>query len=370
MLLARTLNAILLIALCQPVALGGEAVSIVTQAAARQPQLAIDATGGVHLVFGAESSLFYCRSTDGAKSFSQPVEVAHAKALSLGMRRGPRIAVAKDTVVVTAIAGEVGKGRDGDVLSWRSGDGGRTWQGPVRVNDVTASAREGLHAMAAAADGTLFCTWLDLRNNKSELFSSRSTDGGATWTANELVYRSPSGSVCECCHPSAAFDPQGRLYVMWRNSLEGARDMYVLASEDGGKTFGEAQKLGQGTWPLKACPMDGGMIAVGGKEPATVWRRDRQVYLASMTEPERLLGTGEQPWIAATKQGTSVVWLAKRPGDLLFVRPGKNQPTKLAGDARDPVLATRPDGQSPVVAAWETTQGGKSVILVQALATN
>ncbi len=182
-----------------------------------------------------------------------------------------------------------------------------------RVNDVAASAREGLHAMAAAPKGAVFCVWLDLRNDKTELFAARSGDGGATWSANQFVYRSPSGSICECCHPSAAFDEQGKLYLMWRNSLDGTRDMYVLVSDDGGETFGAAQKLGQGTWPLKACPMDGGMIAAGASGPATVWRRDRQVFVAAPNERERLLGSGEQPWIAMTKQGASVVWLAKRP---------------------------------------------------------
>ena len=48
---------------------------------------------------------------------------------------------------------------------------------------------------------------------------------------------------------------------MWRNSLDGARDMFVSESRDGGRTFSNARKLGSGTWPLKACPMDGGHLA-------------------------------------------------------------------------------------------------------------
>ena len=45
-------------------------------------------------------------------------------------------------VVVTAVGGQVGHGRDEDLLAWRSADGGRTWQGPVTINRVRASARE------------------------------------------------------------------------------------------------------------------------------------------------------------------------------------------------------------------------------------
>ena len=57
-------------------------------------------------------------------------------------------------------------------------------------------------------------------------------------------------------------DAQGRVAVMWRNWLNGSRDMFAALSSDGGKTFATAQKLGSGTWKLNGCPMDGGSIAV------------------------------------------------------------------------------------------------------------
>ena len=87
--------------------------------------------------------------------------------------------------MVTAIGGQVGKGRDGDVVAWRSMDDGKTWQGPVRVNDAADSAREGLHAMASGADGSIWCVWLDLRDKKSEIYATVSKDDGATWAANQ-----------------------------------------------------------------------------------------------------------------------------------------------------------------------------------------
>jgi hypothetical protein len=351
-------------------ALGAEPVAVATVPAGmgRQPQLAIGGDGAVHLVFGNENSIFYCGSTDAATTFSQPVEVARCKALSLGMRRGPRIAAGHRALVVSAIAGDVGKGRDGDLLAWRSSDGGRSWQGPVRVNEVSGSAREGLHAMAVSSGGDLYCAWLDLRNGKTEIFGARSSDDGATWTTNRRIYRSPSGSVCECCHPSVAFDPSGRLYVMWRNSVDGARDMYVAISTDGGMTFGSAQKLGWGTWPLEACPMDGGMIAPLASGLASVWRRERQIYLATQGQPEQRVGSGEQPWAAATPRGAVLAWLEKRPGNLLVLPPGGKPPRKIAENARDPVIAARSDTPGPVVIAWEGLRDGHPAVWVQTLA--
>jgi hypothetical protein len=335
----------------------------------QQPQLAVDAKGIIHAVFGIHDTVHYCRSNDGGKSFSKSVELPRVNAMSLGMRRGPRIAVVGDALCVTAIGGKQGKGRDGDVLALRSNDGGQTWSGPVQVNDAADSAREGLHAMAAGGEGTICSVWLDLRNRKTEVMASTSSDGGRTWSKNVLVYQSPDGSVCECCHPSVTFDDKGRILVMWRNSLDGARDMYVASSDDGGKSFGKAAKLGRGTWPLDRCPMDGGSIAVSPSgDVASVWRRDKSVYLlAAGSNEERLLGVGEQPSITATTHGNFVVWLSKRGERALLLRPESPSLVELARHAADPVIASGPT--SLVVAAWEKRDGQNYAIQCQVVAT-
>ena len=275
----------------------------------KEPQVA--ASGArVFVACGNGDALFVLRSTDGGSSFSQPVALPTAGKLALGMRRGPRIALAGKTVVVSAIYGAKGGGADGELVSWRSTDDGQTWKGPSRVSDVPGAAREGLHAMTASSTGRLACAWLDLRGKGTEVWLSTSDDGGANWSKNALVYRSPSGTVCECCHPSVAFGKDGRVHVMFRNWLGGSRDMYLATSGDGGKTFDAAEKLGAGTWPLNACPMDGGALAVradGAVE--TVWRRGNKVFLCAPRKIERELGDGTQPWIASDGRTSRAVWL-------------------------------------------------------------
>lgn len=333
----------------------------------QQPQLAVDSKGVIHAIFGVGDAIRYRQSNDGGRSFSELVTLPSVQDMSLGMRRGPRIAVSGPAVCVTAIGGKQGKGRDGDVLALRSTDGGKTWSEPVQVNDAVDSAREGLHAMAAGPGGELCCVWLDLRNRKTEVMAAVSNDGGARWSTNVLVYKSPDGSVCECCHPSVAYDSMGSIHVMWRNSLGGARDMYAAKSIDGGNTFGSAAKLGIGSWPLKACPMDGGSIALlADGKLASVWRRDKSVYLAfeGHTE-EKLLGAGEQPWIAATRDGPFVVWLTKRGNEAHLISPARSAPLKLSTNAADPVIATGPGGSGPVVAAWESRDGTSHAIQLQ-----
>lgn len=333
----------------------------------QQPQVAVDSDGSIHIVYGIGNLTRYRRSDDGGKSFTKPVDISFDHEMSLGMRRGPRIAVFDKSICVSAIGGNQGKGRDGDVLAMRSVDGGATWIGPVRVNDTPDSAREGLHAMSVGPKGEMCCVWLDLRNGKTEVMASVSSDGGGTWGKNILVYKSPDGSVCECCHPSVAIDSGGRIHAQWRNAVGGARDIYVATSTDGGKTFGQASKLGTGSWPLNACPMDGGAIAVvAGGKLASCWRREKAVFLSLEGErEERRLGVGEQPWIAATDVGPFVVWLKKRGDVAYLLTPGGRSPIEMASHAADPVIAAGPNGRGPVVVAWERRDGENYIVQCQ-----
>ena len=324
----------------------------------KQPQAAVARSGNVHLVYGVTGKIFHCCSTDEGVSFEKPREAFQVSNLSLGMRRGPRVAITDTALVVTVIGGKQGKGRDGDLQAWRSTDEGLTWKGPVNVNEAADSAREGLHGMAAGTDGSVWCVWLDLREKRTEIFASKSADGGATWQSNLRVYRSPDGSVCECCHPSVAVSGE-TIRVMFRNSLRGNRDMYLVTSEDGGKTFSPGEKLGEGTWKLNACPMDGGMLAIGERGKCdTVWRRNGEIFVTGKPGGKELrLGKGEQPWIANSKAGSLIAWTAGREGDLLTYSTGPKQSKKIAEAARDPMVAASTNGDGPVIICWESKLG-------------
>jgi hypothetical protein len=325
---------------------------------ARQPQAFVGEDGTIYVVFGSEHSIHCSRSADRGKTFAAPVRVGELTSLALGKRRGPRIAATAESVVITAAA----HGREGGVVAWRSTDQGRTWHGPVTVNDTGSNtAAEGLHAMAVSPDGAFYCVWLDLRDgNGNNLYGARSDDGGRTWSTNRRVYDSPSQGICPCCHPAVTYDSAGNLHVMWRNELGGDRDMYHAVSRDGGETFSDAGKLGTGSWTIDFCPMDGGCIAATGPdEITTAWRRDKQIFRTTPEETrEQLLGHGEQPWAAGTRDGAYIVWISKRGGDLWLLHPGEARPRKLAPNAVDPVIATPASGTGPVVVVWQT--GGES----------
>ena len=315
----------------------------------RQPQL-VARGDEVGVAYGAGNAIYFAASADGAATFGPPVMVSSQGELSLGMHRGPRVAYTRQGIVISAVVGPQGKGKDGDVMAWRSRDGGKTWSEPVRVNDVPGSAREGLHAMAFGGRDTLFAAWLDLREKGMQIYGAVSRDGGATWSENSLVYRSPSGTVCQCCHPSVAVDRSGVILVMFRNALEGSRDMYLARSANGGKTFEAAEKVGQGTWKVEACPMDGGALTVDEEgRVATIWRREGTVFATRGGDPEKSLGPGRNATTVATKGGVYSAWTE---GTSVRVKTQAAEPETVDEDGAFPALAAVRDGSA--VVAWES----------------
>jgi hypothetical protein len=322
----------------------------------QQPQLA-GSESRTFLTFLRENTIVVRRSTDGGRSFEELPTIRPTGQIAAGMRRGPRVAVTKRAVIVSAIVGAQGRGKDGDVMAYRSTDEGRSWSDPIVINDVPGSAREGLHALAANDGGVVALAWLDLRQPGTRVYAAISRDDGTTWSGDVLAYESPSGSVCECCHPSLLVGPDGRVAVMFRNHVGDSRDMYLGWSNDAGHSgahpsFRPAVKLGEGTWHLAACPMDGGGAVISSGGVTTVWRREDGVFLTPASGPEQRVGTGSQPVAAVSGSELALAWvtsdglLVRRADRTTTLEPG-HFPSILA--SRDYTLvATEHDGSVTV----------------------
>jgi len=309
----------------------------------KQPQITAS-RGLVALTFGAGHAIYFSGSRDGGKTFSDPVKIADEGVISLGRHRGPRVAITGDAIVVSAVYGMKPNGGDGDLLAWRSADGGRTWSSPARVNDRAASAREGLHNIASDGEGLLYAVWLDDRSGGKALYGASSTDGGATWSANMLIHAPNERTICECCHPSVTIGSDGAVYAMFRNWVDGSRDMYLAISRDHGKTFAPPQKLGEGTWPLKGCPMDGGGLFASTAGVTTVWRRNDTIYTDRPGLPEVAIGKGKDAAIA----DDVILWSAP---DGLRMQRGAGPSQILDVEGAYPSLAT---SNGRAIAAWES----------------
>jgi hypothetical protein len=279
--------------------------------------------------------------------------VAQLPKMLLGRHRGPRVALTGGAIIVSAITSE-----PGDLVAWRSVDRGHTWSAPSIVNDQPRAAREGLHAMAADAEGNMAAVWLDDRIGPKgkRLWGAFSHDAGATWSKNVMLYEVPGGTICECCHPSLASAGHGEFVVMWRNALDGSRDLYTMRLRDG-RVTSAAERQGVGTWKLDACPMDGGGLVLYNGRPASAWRREKDVYLAEPGKPEIKLATGQDVALGANNQGLYVVWSVPGAGIDMHL-PGAEKITHVSETGAFPAIVTMADGA--VLVAWEEA-GGISV---------
>ena len=137
---------------------------------------------------------------------------------------------------------------------------------------------------------------------------------------------------------------------MFRNSLDGSRDLFAVTSTDGGWNFGPSMKFGKGTWQIDACPMDGGgLIAAHDGKLISAWRRQKEVFVAPLGGAEELLGTGKDPALAEGSHGVYVIWTS--PTGLQARIPGRSEPVLLDKDGAYGQLVALPDGS--ILAAWE-----------------
>ncbi|MBC7891340.1 MAG: exo-alpha-sialidase [Sphingobacteriaceae bacterium] len=307
------------------------------------PALFADKRGTLHLTFGRSDTIFYAASTDGGLSFTKPVAAGILPDLVAGAKRGPQVAANGQFVVITAV------NQAGNLFAYRLDRPRGTWQAGGALNDVSDVAKEGFQGLAVGGDGTFHAAWLDLRGDRhNKIAGTISTDGGMTWKANRVLYRSPDSTVCECCQVSVAAQGQ-HVYVQFRNFLNGSRDLHLLHSADGGRTYEPAQKLGQGTWKLKACPMDGGRVALTpDAQPLTVWRREGTIYFCKPGQLEQAVAEGRNCTLTATANGPLLAWETR---GTLFVKPSQREAVAV-GEGQLPNLAAT---GSSAVCAWEQT---------------
>lgn len=270
-----------------------------TISAGEQPQVTVDSKGIIRVVFGQKDKVFYTVSTNRGISFSRPVLVANIPKMHLRMSRGPQLATSSNYSVITA------QDEQGTIHWYRLSHASNQWHSMGVINDVKGSAPEGLMGIAADKKDNFYAVWLDTRaGGGNNIFFSILANKAVRWSKNRLVYRSPDKLVCGCCKPNIAVDGR-EVAIMFRNWLNGSRDLYILKSLNGGASFAAAQKLGIDTWKLNGCPMDGGEISIGhAGDIQTTWQRKGEIFYAEPGKPEVLIGKGRNPGIAGAGLNT------------------------------------------------------------------
>ena len=262
----------------------------------QQPQVTIDNLGTIRIIYGNEDKIYCATSIDNGLTFPDIQMIGKVKDMHLGMSRGPQAASSKNYTLVSAID------KKGSIHIFQLNHKTRKWTKQTFANDLVGSAPEGLMSIAADKADNFYAVWLDNREDKNnKIYFAKTNDRGISWTKNKMVYESQDKTVCECCKPSIAVN-QTKVLIMFRNWLNGSRDLYLLQSDNKGTTFNNAVKLGYGTWKLKGCPMDGGGLTVNENGIiSTVWQREGRIFYSKPNEVENQIGTGRNCSINDTK---------------------------------------------------------------------
>jgi hypothetical protein len=140
---------------------------------------------------GAFTETFVASSDDGGHTWSDPVSITEDQPIN-----GPQIIIEADgalTVVYFTYTGDL-------IRAVRSDDGGLTWSEPATVAGTEFAhipgQRTGEDLPSATIDPvtqTMHVVWQDSRRDVADIFHTRSTDGGATWSDPRRVNRGPKG---------------------------------------------------------------------------------------------------------------------------------------------------------------------------------
>ena len=116
------------------------------------------------------------------------------------------------------------------------------WSAPVIINDDGLAARDQVNPDMVVVDGLgIYVVWEDDRNSSGDpdIYLSRSTDDGVTWSTNTQVNDSGLGLNED---PHIAVDTTGTVYVVWLVSV-GTEGVYFAKSTDDGATWTPSRKL-------------------------------------------------------------------------------------------------------------------------------
>jgi hypothetical protein len=194
---------------------------------------------------GVRADIWCQKSTDGGRTWL---------AEDLLIRRGNRYAYYPDVTAdsdgnVYIIYLEADTAGNHGIYCVRSSDGGATWTAPASVDDSLDSTI-GSATIAADSAGNLVCAWNDDRTGSLHIWSSVSTDRGATWSQNVRV---DDDTIDQCYQADVFVQPETNQYLVaaeanrWSGGyVYPCVDLY--RSTDLGQTFQPGVRLDTFNW--------------------------------------------------------------------------------------------------------------------------
>jgi len=235
-----------------------------------QAQILTAPDGGLHLVWttrGNDGIDLFMSSSEG-RSFSGPVRVndvpGSINPITIDEMR-PSVAIGAGGDVAVAWTDDAF-----DIQVAQSGDGGQTFGESIQLNQDEGEALQEFPAIAFDASGILHGVWLDPRiaeeglEEPADLYYARIEDSAIT-EMNLTAFQ--DSTVCGCCLPHLRVEPEGAMTITFRNTTDdGYRDPFRIVGNVDGR-FGAPERVSPPIWQIELCPIAGPI----GVEDMTLW---------------------------------------------------------------------------------------------------
>lgn len=248
------------------------------------PAVDIGGDGDVAIVWvdNRRQNVFFQKLDPGSsRVFDAPVDVSRSGGTFSWL---PKVVLSDDGEAVFVLWQEIvfsGGSHGGEAFFSRSTDGGRTFFEPLNLSGSLAGDGKGRLTekrwhngsldLARGPGGTLYAAWSEY---EGALWLRRSTDGGRRFGEPVRI----AGSDDEPARgPDLGIGPDGTVYLAWAVGEDPAADIRLAVSNDGGRSFSEPRILfpsrGHSDAPKIAVDGDGAVHLVYAESPSGMFRQ-------------------------------------------------------------------------------------------------
>jgi hypothetical protein len=220
-----------------------------------RPRIALSADGNpVVLIGGGNEGILYSVKGNG-NGFESPVSLLpDGVGTYLSYWTGPDFDSKGDTVIAVFKALPYDSGK---IYMVRSTDGGLTYSDTIRI-DSHETGMAWMPAIGMDESGDVLLTYMahDGASLNPTYIYSKSTDGGLTYSPEQVITSNIPGEACDCC-PAEIILKGTNEVLLFRNNESNIRDIYASFSSDGGANFSSVANVDQTEWYINTCPSTG-----------------------------------------------------------------------------------------------------------------